>query len=82
MPDSGPVVKALERVAAHDGRCCTWSQELAEVALPLAREQEALLRAYVENHRTQRQGGALLEGRRPPEECPCTLCERARKVLP
>ena len=82
MPESGPVVKALERISAHDNSCCEWSGELAKAALPLAREQEALLRAYFEYHQDARREWAEQRRHAIPEECRCDLCERVRKVLP
>ena len=56
--------------------------EAVRSALPLAREQRALLRAYIESHLVARQVWAMTHGGGEPKQCSCTLCERTRKVLP
>ena len=80
MPDSGPVVKALEETFAalivHDSEgcgACESARPVVEAALDLAREQEALLREYRENH--------LATGCEGDSTRRCELCERTRKVL-
>ena len=90
MPESGSVVKALEWFVthSHEDVCscsCTMNTDpngFAEEALPMAREQEALLRAYMEAHRVARRQWALMEGDKVLLGCPCDLCECTRKVLP
>ena len=60
MPESGSVVKALEMATAFLRRTrpelqvSTVDRSILE-ALPLAREQEGMLRAYVESHRGDRE---------------------------
>ena len=81
MPKSGSVVKALERIASH-GIKELWpqTQTIADEALPLAREQEALLREIL---------GWLDSARINPKawrpvdlEAIKGFQKRARKVLP
>ena len=91
QPESGAVVKALEWYHAADLQSVEWgiTENLEKQptfhalrALPLAREQEALLREYMESHRVEAMMGDLMEGVKVLQECTCDLCERARKVLP
>ena len=73
MPESGPVVKALERILYMP-----LSQGIAFSILPLAREQEALLLELAAEHRQNSFHRNVFPG--APSDC--SLCERARKVLP
>lgn len=83
MPESGSVVRALEEVAAdNDPRDGCAHADAAKAALPQAREQEALLREYRESHRWERNVWVVEDGLQVLKICPCTLCKRARKVLP
>ena len=83
MPESGSVVKALEWYLADDERSVeagimeNVEKRPAFHAVPLAREQEALLLAYMEDHRLE--DYRLTRVLR--KECPCDSCKRTRKVL-
>ena len=85
MPESGPVVRALEWFVSHSHEdvcscSCTMNTDpngFAEAALDLAREQEVLLREYIVSHMGAWEAWTLGK----EQECACVLCKRARKVL-
>ena len=85
MPESGPVVGALTAALLRLPEDVPFDHPVLDClrgALSQAREQEELLREYMESHQAKLSEAAQVLSVRSPELCHCSLCERTRKVLP